>query len=60
MGYLAVEGTVRWLMGASVISGQPRGTWRPPGGISPLPVSGSAGGDILSARLLVAPRSFGK
>lgn len=37
-------------MGASVISGQPRDTWRPPGGISLPPVSRSAGGDSLSAR----------
>lgn len=59
MGYLAVEATARWLMGASVLSGQPRGTWRPPGGISLPPVSGSAGGWRPSRKELETPRSLG-
>lgn len=45
--YIAVQDTARKVVGASVISGLPRGTLRSFSGISIPPLSGSAEGDIL-------------
>lgn len=56
--YLAVEGTGRWLLGASIISSQPRGTWQPSSGITLPPVGGSVADDLIPQEV-EAPRSFG-